>query len=141
MSNQTRNQDRGLPGNGGRYAAPVKPESAAELRLAPTIDANVLVKAHEGAHARLVEGRSPWDEQIPARAIWARTDITSAQQRDLFIAEVQKTNWYQGQDARSELHGLIRELEEVDDDNEKDMAYVLDLIYDVADTDRIRMGS
>lgn len=141
MTDILRNAQAGIPGNGGQFA-PTSNAPADDVALSTpyvgTVNLGVRVAAGRAARARIDAGKKPWGEHIRTSAIWKQDDVPYAARRDQFVAAVQRSKWFTGQDEYSELHDLIDELKDLDDEN--DMKSVLEEVYNLADVDRIQLS-
>jgi hypothetical protein len=94
-----------------------------------------IVETHQLARARVAAGLPVWDRKIRLADVWRNEAMTFEQRRDAIVRRLRVSSWVKGCDEFDELPQAIGELSEVADANAFDEVW--DLIYDLADADRV----
>lgn len=91
------------------------------------------------AQERLAAGKPVWDRKIRLADVFRNEAMTFEERRDAIVARLRASMWFKGYDEYDELPQLVEELSEVPDADAFDCVW--DCIYDVADTDRVWIGT
>jgi len=99
---------------------------------------------HKGDIAVLVRqldalGKPRWSEKVNVADVFHDDDLGLAEKRDAIAARIKATRWYRSQDEFSPLHEAVLGLSDAEDEDE--FNGWCDEIYDLADWDRVWIGT
>lgn len=91
------------------------------------------------ARERQAAGKPVWDRKVNITGILHNEELTFEQRRDALVGVLQASTWVKQCDEDDDLPQLVEELAGTEDTEEFNAVW--DAIYDVADADRVWIGS
>lgn len=91
------------------------------------------------ARQRQAAGLPVWDRKISLADVFHNEAMTFEQRRDAIVKRLRASAWLAGRDESDELVCAVNELADAEDGDEFDGPW--DLIYDIADEDRVWIGT
>jgi hypothetical protein len=91
---------------------------------------------HRLVQERRGQGLPPWEKtKVRLKDFWNEEDMPFKEKRDRFVQRVKASGWLEKSEQAEELECLLGEIG--DTETVDDFDWVLGLIYDIADYDRI----
>jgi hypothetical protein len=97
------------------------------------------VEMHQLAQERRAAGKPVWDRKISLAGIFHNPDLTFEQRRGAIVEVLRASTWLKEYDEGDDLPQFVDELAGTEDVDQFDA--VFDAIYDVADADRVWIGT
>ncbi len=97
------------------------------------------VEMHRLASQRRTEGKPIWDRKIDLKDVFHNDAMTFEEKRDAIVGRIRASGWLDGRGEFDELVMFVEEL--ADTDNLEWFDSVWDHIYDIADRDRVWIGT